>query len=122
MAFRIYAYQTKCLKCESIFNQVLVIKETDGSFGALSDHKITRHHNTSSPQDLSQDEAAARLKQCEQTAVTSALSAACHGRPQCVVTADPAALHAPACAEQHVALKIAYACMDKVRGRHVSDI
>ena len=49
--------------------------------------------------------------------MTSALSAACHGRPQCVVTADPAALHAPACAEQHVALKIAYACMDKVRDR-----
>ena len=74
------------------------------------------------PQDLSQDEAAARLKQCEQTAVTSALSAACHGRPQCVVTADPAALQAPACAEQHVALKIAYACMDKVKGRPVSNI
>ena len=47
----------------------------------------------------------------------------CHGSETCEISADPEALNAPKCNKLHVALKVAYACMTKVReGRELIEI
>ena len=54
------------------------------------------------------------MKQCEQSQITPALIKTCHGTQNCDIKADPIHLNAPQCSNQHIVLKVAYACMNKV--------
>ena len=64
--------------------------------------------------DLSKEETAVMIKECEGSSVTPALVRKCHGSQECVITADPLQLNVPKCRNQHVSLKITFACMNKV--------
>ena len=60
------------------------------------------------------EQAAVTIKECERSNVTPALITKCHGSQSCDIEAQPNILSAPKCYMQHVALKIAFACMNKV--------
>jgi len=63
--------------------------------------------------DKSKEETAVMIKECEGSSVTPALVRKCHGSQECVITADPLQLNVPKCQNQHVSLKITFACMNK---------
>ena len=90
--------------------------------GSVSMYCPLRREMMDSALARGRDQSAACMKQCERADAAPALVTLCHGAAECEVRADPRALNTTQCNDQHVALKIAFACMNKVRRGDMVDM
>ena len=90
--------------------------------GSVSMYCPLRREMMDSALARGRDQSAASMKQCERADAAPAVVTLCHGAGECEVRADPRALNTTQCNDQHVALKIAFACMNKVRRGDMVDM